>query len=72
MQTQQVLNKVVNSVYNLRIAAMQAQMLVTKAQQYSKVPAAQQHNLQVAADMLQEAFKHIDDAACTVGNLYAD
>jgi hypothetical protein len=76
MQTQHLLNKVCSTVQQLHKDAIAALQLATTAQtQYnnSGIPDMMtQHNMQVLIDMLQDAFKHIDDAACTASDLYAD
>jgi hypothetical protein len=75
MQTQQMLNKVCNTVCDLRNNAIAAQQLVAQAQHYKKLSAQQLHNLQVLTDMLQNAYTALDDAACTAStasDMYAD
>jgi 23S rRNA maturation mini-RNase III len=78
MQTQHLLNKVSNTVQQLHKDTIAAMQLVAQAQAQHKnwklaLPCSMQaHNLQVLADMLQDAFKHIDNAACTASDLYAD
>jgi len=72
MQTQQMLNKVCNTVRDLRKDAIAVQRLVAQAQHYKQLSAQQLHNLQVLADMLQNAYTALDDAACTASDMYAD
>jgi hypothetical protein len=71
MQT--TLNQVCNTVQQLHNDTVAALQQIAQLQSDKRATTNMQaHNLQVLADMLRDAFKHIDDAACTASAMLHD